>query len=193
MSINVNGSDQFSACSITEMQDDIAAADCIRLLVATDVEVEAAAVPVAVDIGDSVQLVFDVNNVGTEIVNNAVIDITIPATIALNSVATTVGSCTSGAGSASCAIGSLASGAGATITLETTAQSAGSASFEARATADDDLVDSNNFAFPSFSVRDPAAPEPPPTADSDEEGGGSLGWPMLLLLSGLVVYRRRLS
>lgn len=190
MSVNVNGSDQFSACSIAEMQDDIAAASCIRLLIATDVEVEAGTVPIAVDQGAGVQLVFDVNNVGTEIVNNAAIDITIPATVALNSIASTVGSCSSGAGSANCTIGTLASGAGATITLETTAESIGSATFEARVTADDDLVDTNNTVFSSFSIRDPAPPPTPANAD-DDSGGGSFGWPMLLGLAGLAVSRRR--
>ncbi|MEO1202980.1 MAG: M12 family metallo-peptidase, partial [Pseudomonadota bacterium] len=190
MSVNVNGSDQFSACSIAEMQDDIAAANCIRLLIATDVEVEAGTVPSAVDQGAGVQLVFDVNNVGTEVVNNAAIDITIPATVALNSIVSTVGSCSSGAGSANCTIGTLASGAGATITLETTAESIGSANFEARVTADDDLVDTNNTVFSSFSIRDPAPP-PTPVNDDDDSGGGSFGWPMLLALAGLARSRRR--
>ncbi len=187
MSVSVNGSDQFSDCSINEMQDDIAAASCIRVLVATDVELEVGTVPAFVNIGDSVALEFDVNNVGTETVNNTSIGISIPATMVLDGISTTVGSCTSGGGAADCSIGTLASGAGATVTVEATANSAGSATFEASVAADDDAVASNNLASPTFTVRDPT---PPPEPD-DDSGGGSPGWPTLLLLGGLARIRHR--
>lgn len=157
MATSINGNDQFSSCSITEMQDDVARAraSCITPLPSTDVALVAGGQPGAVLLGDSATVSFDANGVGTDTANGVNVDVTIPAGVTLGSVSTTAGTCTSGAGAASCLIGTIAAGSGATITLTTTTSTVGSATFDATITADVDENGNNNQATVQFDI-DPA-------------------------------------
>ncbi|MDJ0938818.1 MAG: M12 family metallo-peptidase [Woeseiaceae bacterium] len=148
----VNGSDQFSACSITEMQDDVAAAACISPLPSTDVAVVAGSAPTSVFTDDAVSVTFDVNSVGTEDANNVVLNVTLPTNVTVNSVTATAGNCTMGAGNANCVLGTVAGGSGVTVTLDTVASAAGNAVFTATSTADGDANPNNNQALVSFNV-----------------------------------------
>ena len=155
MAPRLNGSDTFSACSITQMQDDVNRASCISPMPSTDVAIVAGSQPAAVLLGNTATLTFEANSVGTTTVNNANVDVTIPSGITLSSVSTTMGNCTSGAGSVSCAIGSIAAGSGATVTLTVMASTIGSADFGATVTANVDDNGSNNQATVRLDV-DPA-------------------------------------
>ena len=132
MAPSVNGSDEFSSCSITEMQDDVAAAPCIGPVPSTDIAVVAGGVPSSVYTDDSVSVAFDVDSVGTEDATGVTLDVTIPATVTVNSVTATSGSCSSGAGTASCTLGTIAGGSGVTVTLDTTAATARHARHDGR-------------------------------------------------------------
>ena len=157
MATRINGEDQFSSCSITEMQDDVtrARASCITPLPSTDVALVAGGQPGVVLLGDSATVTFDANSVGTDTANGVNVDVTIPAGITLDSVSTTAGSCTSGAGAANCAIGTITAGSGATVTLTATTSTVGSATFDATITANTDENGNNNQATVQFDI-DPA-------------------------------------
>jgi hypothetical protein len=155
MAPRLNGSDTFSACSITQMQDDVNGASCISAMPSTDVAIVAGSQSAAVLLGDTATLNFEANSIGTETVNNANVDVTIPPGITLSSVSATMGNCMSGAGGVSCAIGSIAAGSGATVTLSVMAATIGSADFGATVTADVDDNGSNNQATVRLTV-DPA-------------------------------------
>ncbi|MGB5624320.1 MAG: M12 family metallo-peptidase, partial [Woeseiaceae bacterium] len=155
MATSINGSDQFSSCSITQMQDDVAGAACITPLPSTDVTLVAGGQPGMVLLGDSATVSFDANSVGTDTANDVTVDVTIPAGVTLSSVSTTAGNCTSGAGSASCAIGTITAGSGATVTLTATTSTVGSATFDATITANIDANANNNQAAVQFDI-DPA-------------------------------------
>ena len=155
MAPRLNGSDTFSACSITQMQDDVNRASCISAMPSTDVAIVAGSQSAAALLGDTATFTFEANSIGTETVNNANVDVTVPSGITLSSVSTTMGNCTSGAGSVSCAIGSIAAGSGATVTLTVMASTIGSADFGATVTADVDDNGSNNQATVRLTV-DPA-------------------------------------
>lgn len=156
MATSINGEDQFSSCSIAEMQDDIArASSCITPLPSTDVALVAGGQPGAVLLGDSATISFDANSVGTDTANGVNVDVTIPAGVTLGSVSTTAGTCTSGAGNASCAIGTITAGSGATVSLTATTSSVGTAAFEATITANTDENSNNNQASVQIDV-DPA-------------------------------------
>lgn len=157
MATSINGSDEFSSCSITEMQDDIARAQgvCITALAATDVALLAGSQPGAVLLGDTATVSFDTNSVGTDAANGVNIDVTIPAGVTLSSVSSTIGNCDSGAGGASCAIGTVAAGSGATVTLTAETSAVGSVSFVASVTADADANANNNQASVQIDI-DPA-------------------------------------
>ena len=144
MSTRVNGSDQFSPCSIQEMQDDIAAASCITALPGTDISVAFRSATSTVLFGTSPTIVVDVVNNGTAIAQNVVVDVTVPANVTLLSASSAAANCQAGAGTVSCQFGDVAGGAAATIDLATNTASVGSGSFSATATADvDDQLNNN--------------------------------------------------
>lgn len=155
MAAQLNGSDEFSTCSIAEMQDDINNASCITPLPSTDVALIAGGQPAAVLLGNAATLTFDVNSVGTNNASGVNVDVTIPAGVNLDSVSASAGSCSSGAGAASCAIGSIAAGSGVTVTIEATSSTVGIANFVASVSADTDANANNNQASVQLTV-DPA-------------------------------------
>jgi len=152
MAPSINGSDQFSSCSIAQMQDDINRASCISPLPSTDIAVVSGATPGAVFVGDSLSLTFEVNSVGTADANNVTATITIPAQTTVTSVSASSGSCTVGAGSAVCTLGTIAAGSGTTISISGSATNNGTAQFAASATATTDANSNNNDASISFDI-----------------------------------------
>lgn len=155
MAPRVNGVDEFSSCSITQMQDDVNRASCVTLLPGTDVALLGGGQSGALLLGDTATVTFDANSVGTDTADSVNVDVTIPAGVALESVSATAGSCTTGAGTASCALGAIAAGSGATVTISATPSSSGTTSFVANMTAANDANSNNNQA--SVQVRvDPA-------------------------------------
>ena len=152
MAAQLNGSDEFSACSITQMQDDVSRASCVSALPSTDVAIVAASESSAVLLGDPVTVTFDANSVGTNTASGVNVDVTIPAGMNLNSVSASAGTCTSGAGSASCALGSIAAGSGVTVTIAAESTVVGSADFVASITANTDANSNNNQATVRLTV-----------------------------------------
>jgi uncharacterized repeat protein (TIGR01451 family) len=152
MAPQLNGSDEFSACSIREMQEDVSGASCISPLPSTDVAVVAASQSSSVLLGDPVTVTFDANNVGTNTASGVTVDVTIPSSMNLISVSASVGSCRSGAGSASCTIGTIAAGSGETVTITAESTAVGTADFVASITADTDDNGNNNQATVRLTV-----------------------------------------
>ena len=158
MSPGLNGSDTFSNCSITQMEDDVRRAPCITTLYGVDVAVAAGAQSRSVLVGDSATLTFDVTSTGTEAANDVTMAVSVPVGLALDRSSTTAGSCTDGAGSVDCTIGSLASGAGATVTVFVTAETTGLRDVAATVSATGDENAGNNTATTRFTVTEPVDP-----------------------------------
>lgn len=152
MAPQLNGSDEFSACSITQMQDDVSRASCISALPSTDMAIVAVSQSSSVLLGDPVTVTFEANNVGTNTASGVTVDVTIPSGMDLDSVSTSAGSCTNGAGSASCVIGTIAGGSGETVTLTAESTAVGTADFVASITADTDENSNNNQATVRLTV-----------------------------------------
>ena len=153
MAPRLTDSDEFSPCSITQMQDDISRASCISALPGTDVAIVASSQSSSVLLGDPVTVTFDANSTGTDDASGVNVDVTIPAGVNLSSVSTSVGTnCTSGAGSASCAIGSIAAGSGMTVTITAETTAVGNSDFVASITADVDDNGNNNQATVRLAV-----------------------------------------
>lgn len=155
MAPQLNGSDTFSACSITEMQDDVNRASCISPLASIEVGIRAGATPSPVLLGNAAEVRFDVDNLGTDTATNVTVDVTVPADVTLDGVSAGGGTCSSGAGSTSCTIASIAAGSGSTVTLSVTTTSPGSASFSASVAVSGDANGGNNQASSTITV-DPA-------------------------------------
>ncbi|HSG58415.1 MAG TPA: M12 family metallo-peptidase [Woeseiaceae bacterium] len=144
MSPRVNGSDQFSACSIQQMQDDIAAAACITALPSTDISLAFRGSTATALFGGTDNVVVDVVNNGTEPSVNVAVDISLPNNVTLNSATSSAGACQSGAGSVSCQLGNVAGTAATEIDLEITGSVVGSGTFSATVTANVDDQAGNN-------------------------------------------------
>lgn len=154
MTPQLNGSDQFSQCSIDEMTPVIAGASCITALPATDVEVSLTS-STTILFGADTTLNYDVSNNGTIDATNVVADFTLPANVQLNSATANQGTCTSGAGTVSCAIGTIPGLTMRTVDISVTPLSLGPGALNASVTADADERPANNVEALQVSV-DPA-------------------------------------
>jgi hypothetical protein len=143
MAPQLNGSEQFSACSIAEMSAVIPNAACITLLPAVDMTVALTSAP-SVLFGASDNLTYDVSSVGTLDATNVAVDFTIPANVTLGAVTPSAGTCTSGAGTVSCTIGDVPGQSTRTVDIAVTPVSLGAGALSASVTADVDERPANN-------------------------------------------------
>jgi hypothetical protein len=155
MAPRLNNSNQFSACSIQQMQDDIAAALCINALPAEDVSVTLSGQVSNVLLGAETVLIYDVRSNGTLQATNVVLDVTLPATLSLESVTPSAGTCNSNAGDISCALGDIPGITSRTVTITTTPTSVGVGTLSASVSADSDERPGNNQEVVQLTV-DPA-------------------------------------
>lgn len=160
MATSINGSDEFSSCSLSQIEDDIARASagasaCITPLPGTDVEMFGGSQSAPVLLGDSATVTFDANSIGTDDASGVDVVISVPTGVILDSLSATSGTCSSGAGTANCAIGTIAAGSGSTVTLTFATSVVGRFDFDATVTADLDANSNNNQATVQVNV-DPA-------------------------------------
>jgi len=137
MSPSVSSSDQFSACSITVMQAEAAAASCVVALPAVDVGIKSNNQGSTVLLGANTVIEYEVSVNGTLGVTDVVADFALPAVLSLDSITTPSGNCSSGAGTASCALGNLPGLSMHSITITTTPSSVGGGMLNASVTTSD--------------------------------------------------------
>ena len=136
MAPSVNGSDQFSQCSIDQMQDDIADASCITALPTVDMSISLGSATTLL-LGADTDLQFDLSNGGTLDAANVGVDITLPSNLGLVSAAASSGSCSSGAGTVSCALGTVTGLSSGSVSLSVTPSSVGTDTLTATVTTTD--------------------------------------------------------
>jgi hypothetical protein len=107
------------------MQAEAAAAACVVALPTVDVSIALQERVSNVLLGASTDFVYTLASNGTVDVSGVAAEITLPSTLTLAAVATSTGSCTSGAGTVSCDLGDLPGLSSQTITLTATANSIG--------------------------------------------------------------------
>lgn len=152
MAPRVSSTDQFSSCSLDTMRPLSENGSCINPLPQTDVAIALTNTPSNLLLGASTDLVFNVPNAGTQNANNVAATFDVPAILTVDSVATTVGSCSSGGGRVNCVIGTLAGGGSASIALSVTASTVGSATLDASVVADGDANPGDNSQAVSIVV-----------------------------------------
>ncbi|MDH3337735.1 MAG: M12 family metallo-peptidase [Gammaproteobacteria bacterium] len=144
MAPSLNGSNQFSACSITEMQDDVAAASCITAIPAVDMAIALNGQASTLLLGANTVLNYDLPNNGTLQATNVTADFTLPSTLTIESVTATLGTCTTAGGSVNCVLGVVPGSSDQTVTITTTPSSVGVGMLTANVTADVDERPGNN-------------------------------------------------
>ena len=162
-----NGSDQFSACSIQQMQPAIAAASCLTAVSSVDVGVGQLSNTSQGLITQSVAYTVRVLNSGSQAASNLVLDIAIPNGLDVLSTAPSLGSCGPAAGGVSCNIASLAAGTDASVLFGLTSDTPGNYPLAATVQADGDQSPANNSSTGSIQMQ--------PAVDlSAEFSGGSV-------------------
>lgn len=155
MAPRLTQSQQFSDCSISIMQATAAGASCISALPAMDVSVALDGQVSNVLLGAQTVLVYDVRSNGTVQATNVVLDVSLPATLLLDSVTPSSGNCSSNAGSISCTLGDIPGLTVRTVTITTTPTTVGPGTLSASVTADvDERPDNNQLS--SLLIVDPA-------------------------------------
>ena len=151
MAPSINGSDQFSDCSIDVMQASAAAARCVSALPTVDVGIEPLDQSGRVFLGVESDMVFEVSSNGALNAEGVATSFTIPGILDLGTVTTTLGTCTSGAGTVDCDLGELAGLSVQTITLAVTPNSPGAGTLDSSASttpADaDERLSNNQYAL----------------------------------------------
>jgi MYXO-CTERM domain-containing protein len=143
MSPQINGSDQFSACSLTEMSDDIAAASCITGLATVDMRVGLQSSTTLL-FGADADLSYDVYNNGTLDATNVGVDFSIPANVTLGAVTPESGTCTTGTGTVSCTLGDIPGSGSRSVGITVTPNALGAGTISATVSADNDARLDNN-------------------------------------------------
>jgi hypothetical protein len=186
MSPTINGSDQFSSCSLAQIDRELAGAFCVVSLPTVDAALAFPnGVPAVVE-GESVSVALNVANDGTAEASGVRVDITLPVNAEFGSATAASGTCTDGAGTVSCTISAVPAGAARRITLELTGAEQGSAEITATAFVDGDVDPSNDTVTAQFRVEAAGgtAPPPPPAtpAGANDSGGGGSPEPFWLFL-----------
>jgi hypothetical protein len=140
----LNGSNQFSPCSISIMQANAAQASCITALPAVDMSIALNAQPSTVLLGANTVLTYRVVNNGSVPATNVSADFSIPGNLRIDSVATSLGSCVEGAGTVNCVLGDAPGLSNNTVTITTTPTAVGAGLLSATVTADVDERPGNN-------------------------------------------------
>lgn len=166
MNPSLNGSDQFSDCSLDRIAPNVANAACITPISNTptaDVRPVLPASSISAVVDDTFDFVVEVRNSGTATASNATALVTLPRSIALLDIGVDNGQCTDdGAGEVSCTLGSIVPDGDRTVTLSLQATEAGKFAGNVTVAADNDADTNNNRLDASFNI-EPVADTP--TAD----------------------------
>lgn len=156
MAPQLNGSQQFSQCSIEQMQPLALGGSCLTPVAFADVDLALPATSVRHGAGEAFSYTLNVRSIGGSAATGVAVAFTIPAGVTLNSVNAAGGSCTSGAGTAQCTLGDLASGVNRSVTLGLTGTALGTVTLAIQASATNDAMPGNNSANVSV-ITDPVA------------------------------------
>jgi hypothetical protein len=144
MAPSINGNDQFSPCSIAQMQPVIDSATCLSPIGAADVTVDAANPGRSVAAGAAFDYALTVSNLGVDTATTVSTAIALDPGLEVQNATSPSGSCTRSLQAADCALGDVPGGAARTVTLTLRATAPGSFALAAAVTADQDADLGNN-------------------------------------------------
>jgi hypothetical protein len=177
MAPRLNGSDQFSACSISQIQPYINNSRCLTAYNPPDAGLEIMTPTVPAQTGTAFVVSFVVRAFGDDASSSVSVTATLPTTLTITSVNVNGGTCTSGAGTATCTLGTLASGDTRQVDMNLTATENGSLGVSLQLDSANDGNSSNDTGTITISAsgNPVTSPNPPPTGSSGGGGGGGGG------------------
>jgi len=157
----LNGSDQFSPCSVSQIQPVVNGASCLTVInfEQADLQPRFQITPQDAFLGQSFSSVLSVTNNGPDSAFNSSTVLSIPNGLTLENIQTNSGSC-SGIGTTqpTCILNSIPPGGGRQITLTLKAFSPGSVVIQATVSADNDVNTINNTTQGTITIG--SAPPP---------------------------------
>lgn len=144
MAPSISGVDQFSACSIAQMQPEIAAAGCLTPIGSANVAITTTPQARAVLTGITFDHVFTVANVGVNPATGVTVNATVAPGLELLSATANATTCTLGTQTLACPLGTIGGGASRQLTLSLRAAQVGAFDVTAAVTADADASASDN-------------------------------------------------
>ncbi len=195
MAPQLNGSDQFSACSVQQITPYINNATCLSAYIPPDASIEVANSSLNATVGTALVASFAVRATGDDASANVSVTISLPTSVTLQSVSANGGTCTSGAGAASCNLGNLAAGDSRQVDLNVTPTQAGALALNLALDSSNDQNTSNNSGIITLNATSTttAPPTTPPSsgggtsATSGGGGGGRLDFALLALLGATLL------
>ena len=145
----INNSDEFSQCSLQQMQPEVNSASCITVIDSTRTDIRVILPPSPFEAPMSSPFDYDVEieNTGTIAANNVNATLTVSGGLEILDAATDDTSCSIiGTTQADCVLGDIPAGEDLTITLSLRGQNPGQAILDAEITADNDQNALNNTA-----------------------------------------------
>ena len=202
MSPTINGSNQFSICSLQQMQARIQTAQCLTPYFPPDVVVSLPNSAVGAAVNTPFTVSYTVSAMGDDPSNGVAATVALPANYTVQSATADGGACTQGASTVSCALGTLAPGESRDIQLQLTATAVGVTSISLAASSSNDSNTSDNSSTLTTNISEVAPVASPPTqeatggsgsgAAASGGGGGSLDLVVLAFLGvSLAAARRR--
>jgi hypothetical protein len=144
MATNLNGSDEFSQCSIVEIQPNVANAACIVELPSVDMTVAFDRRLEPVLLGNDVTVRFVATNIGTERATNVELEVELPDIVSLAPDQASQFACSSDGATVRCPLGTVASGGALTAALKLVATGTGTGDLVATVSSDADYNATNN-------------------------------------------------
>jgi hypothetical protein len=128
----------FSDCSVAVMQAQVAASgpSCVAPLPRVDMSISLIGQSATILLGANTVLSYDILQNGNKMATNVTADFTLPVTLSLDSVTTSMGTCTSGAGVVNCVLGDVPGLSNNTIDIATTPMDVGIGMLRATVTSD---------------------------------------------------------
>jgi hypothetical protein len=142
----INQSNQFSACSIAQMQAEIASASCLTPLAAASVSVTTTPTARATPAGIAFEQTFNVTNQGSNAATGVTVAVAVAAGLDVMGATSGGGACTVAGQMANCTLGALNGSAAQTVVLNLRASQVGSLVATATVTADEDANPNDNSA-----------------------------------------------
>lgn len=204
MAPQINYSNQFSSCSLTQIAARIKSASCVVPYQAPDVRVEVPNTSIGAVANETFTVSFVAHAVGDDASNSVTASATLPTGVSFVSATTAGGSCSSDASTVTCILGNMAPQETRQVDLTLSSNTVGTSSVTVAVASPNDYVSTNNSAQVTIQITD--TPKAATTtssgttanASSGGGGGGAIDWVFLSVLTtftgfNLLERRRKLT
>jgi hypothetical protein len=206
MAPQINYSEQFSSCSLTQINARIQTAACLTPYQAPDVRVEVPAALVGAVANASFTISFVAHAIGDDTSNSVEAQATLPTGVSFVSGNAAGGVCTAAGGTVSCTLGNMAPQETRQVDLTLVSSTVGTGAATVAVASPNDYVSTNNSAQITIQISDSpqtTTTAPGSTANASSSaatsgggGGGALDFSLLSLLMtavGLTVRKRSIA